>query len=120
MSWFELRRETPEKWLADFYLCRVGFDLQVDGGVRRRAGGAVQDLRHGTPMRCSSGITVAQSALHYSVIASLRPWLTYPVPSCLIHLHCWHWVGAMLSQQLEFWVTVIGVVLPIIIAEQHC
>ena len=30
----ELVKE-EENWLVDFYLCSVGFDLQVDGGARQ-------------------------------------------------------------------------------------
>ena len=32
-------KEAPENWLADFYLCSVGFNLQVDGVVILRVGG---------------------------------------------------------------------------------
>ena len=54
--------EAPENWLAGFYLCSVGFNLQVDGVVILRVGNCMVDWQ------CCAAI-----ALHlgYRIVATL-------------------------------------------------
>ena len=51
-------KEAPENWLADFYLCSVGFNLQVDGVVILRVGGCMVDWQ------CCAAIGVAPRLSH--------------------------------------------------------